>query len=69
MTTKKTKRTTDTLYVRIPKETIAKLRARVAELGWPHTMASVTADVIERGLLPPKPDQGESRASKETQAR
>jgi hypothetical protein len=43
-------RTTDVLYVRLPKQTIELLRARVKELGWPHTLASVTADAIEKGL-------------------
>jgi hypothetical protein len=44
---------TITLYVRIPKATASKLRKLAADRGWPHTLASVTTEAIEKGLQAP----------------
>ncbi len=43
-------RDTMILYVRIHKSALARLRAVVAERGYPHSMASVSGEVFVKGL-------------------
>jgi hypothetical protein len=48
---------TETLYTRVEKATLAKARAKVGELGWPHTLASVINEALKRGIdLVPNPN-------------
>lgn len=44
----KTKYTT--IYVKAPVAVIARVRARQKTLGYPHTMTSVFAQALERGI-------------------
>ena len=41
---------TETLYVRVPRSIVVRLRARADKLGWPHTLASVAAAAMKRGI-------------------
>jgi hypothetical protein len=43
-------RDTTTLYVRIPRAVLDRLRLRAAGQGWPHTIASVAAHTMAIGL-------------------
>jgi hypothetical protein len=47
---KAARRDTTTLYVRIPRAVLDRLRLRAAGQGWPHTIASVAARTMAIGL-------------------
>lgn len=43
-------RATEVLYTRLPRETYEKIVEIAAKRGWPHTTASVAAELIAKGL-------------------
>jgi predicted DNA-binding protein len=48
---KKAKRNTDVVtYFRMKSEVRERIAEIAAKRGWPHTIASVTAEMIEQGL-------------------
>jgi hypothetical protein len=65
---KKSKRaaetTRQTIYANVPADLAARIRARVEEMGYPHTMASVVAHALAEQFPAPAAPAGETAEGK-----